>query len=150
MSPKYELLTSKKSPQYKANRPPPSPMRSLCSLKDVPLHLAPMGLAKIDGKGTESGEKSGIWRHGIWRHNPRTITRTSLPEFSCLFPIVAEKDSGFSILSTSGDEASKLEIDIQSARLPSGKKIAPYPSWRYTGTCGGAASIQADVRWPQC
>jgi hypothetical protein len=59
---------------------------------------------------------------------------------------MAEKDSGFSILSTSGDEASKLEIDIQSARLPSGKKIAPYLSWRYTGTCGGAASIQADVR----
>jgi hypothetical protein len=41
----------------------------------------------------------------------------SLPEFSCMFPIMAEKDSGFSISSTSGDEASKLEIDIQSARL---------------------------------
>jgi hypothetical protein len=60
MSPKYELFTSKKSPQYKANRPPPSPMRSLCSLKDVPLHLAPMGLAKIDGNGPEKGDESGI------------------------------------------------------------------------------------------
>jgi hypothetical protein len=74
----------------------------------------------------------------------------SLPEFSCLFPTMAEKDSGFSISSTSGDEASKLEIDIQSARLPSRKKIAPYPSWWYTGTCGGVASIKAVVRWPQC
>jgi len=60
MSHKYELFTSKKSPQYKANRPPPSPMRSLCSLKDVPLHLAPVGLAKIDGNGPEKGDESGI------------------------------------------------------------------------------------------